>query len=348
MSTGALDAPAERMRIAPPTRILPARSGRILLTFRRSGRQPGRSPDGGAERFRRRCAAGIRLPRPGWPRPLSRRVPRLPAPASPDHAPRRRGRYLRPDSRDRDRRARRGRRPPCAFGAVRGSRVAPGLRRAFLPCRFRRRRRPSTTLVSNAGQSESSVSSSDSQAQSFGTGPNAGGYTITEVQIRLSDLAFVTTTIVQIREDDGSKPGDLVATLTNPATLTSNALNTFTAPTNTTLDASTTYWISVNEGISSRAAFPANRSRQTDGRDGLEYRQLPAMENIRVGQLELFDIRSSHGHQGRGQRKHHQPHRDAGVARLRCREDPALPVRPQAYGSRRHPVPGHARSRLSA
>ena len=121
-----------------------------------------------------------------------------------------------------------------------------------------------TTLVSNAGQSESSVSSSDFQAQSFGTGPNAGGYTITEVQIRLSDLASGTTTIVQIREDDGSKPGDLVATLTNPATLTSNALNTFTAPTNTTLDASTTYWISVNEGISSRAAFRrTDRDRQT-------------------------------------------------------------------------------------
>ena len=45
-----------------------------------------------------------------------------------------------------------------------------------------------------------------------------------------------------------------MATLTNPASLTADSLNTFTAPAGTTLDASTTYWITVNEGISSNRA----------------------------------------------------------------------------------------------
>ena len=111
-----------------------------------------------------------------------------------------------------------------------------------------------TTLVSNHGQSVYSISSSTFQAQSFVTGANAGGYTITEVQMRLSSVGGGTTR-VKIRKDDSGEPGDLVAILTSPATLTSNALHTFTAPTDTTLDASTTYWISVNEGISSPPAF---------------------------------------------------------------------------------------------
>ena len=46
-----------------------------------------------------------------------------------------------------------------------------------------------------------------------------------------------------------------MATLTNPGTLTDNSLNTFTAPAVITLDASTTYWLSVGEGISSNRAL---------------------------------------------------------------------------------------------
>ena len=106
-----------------------------------------------------------------------------------------------------------------------------------------------TTLVSNTAQTVGTGGSNHFLAQSFETGTNASGYTMTELQIRLSTVG-TSTTVISIREDDGGKPGTLVATLTNPAFM-DDSLNTFTAPANTTLEASTTYWVSVNEGISS-------------------------------------------------------------------------------------------------
>ena len=108
-------------------------------------------------------------------------------------------------------------------------------------------------LVSNTGEIVGS-GSSHFGAQSFETGSNTGGYTISEVQIDL-DFSPGESTSVKIRENNNSnRPGDLVATLTNPGILT-NGLNTFTAPGGTTLAASTTYWISVNEGSSNRVSF---------------------------------------------------------------------------------------------
>ena len=110
------------------------------------------------------------------------------------------------------------------------------------------------TLVSNTHHDVSSGASDSFQAQSFETGANAGGYTVSEVDVHLADVSGRSTT-VKIRENNASdEPGDLVATLTNPGTLTASSPNTFTAPAGTTLAASTPYWISVNEGISSRAS----------------------------------------------------------------------------------------------
>ena len=105
-----------------------------------------------------------------------------------------------------------------------------------------------TTLVSNTDSQHDGGSTGNVRAQSFETGFNTGGYTISEVHIRFGS-AFGRTTLVKIRADAGGEPGDLVATLTNPGTLSSNRFNTFTAPPGTTLDASTTYWISVNEEV---------------------------------------------------------------------------------------------------
>ena len=105
-----------------------------------------------------------------------------------------------------------------------------------------------TTLVSNTAEG-SMGASTDFQAQRFATGTNTGGYTISEVQVRLNTTASRSTS-VKIRENNATnKPGDLVATLTNPGTLTGSSDNTFTAPPDTMLDPSTNYWISVNEGI---------------------------------------------------------------------------------------------------
>ena len=109
------------------------------------------------------------------------------------------------------------------------------------------------TLVSNTNQT-SIGDSANFHAQSFETGANADGYTVSEVDVHLVDVSGRSTS-VSIRENNSSdRPGDLVATLTNPGTLTSNRLNTFTAPAGTTLAASKTYWITTNEGISSNRA----------------------------------------------------------------------------------------------
>ena len=126
-----------------------------------------------------------------------------------------------------------------------------------------------TTLVDNSGESRISSSSSAFQGQSFRTGANAGGYTITEVQLPLAgSIASSATTVVKIREDGSGEPGDLVATLTNPATFTADAFNTFTAPANTTLDAGTPYWITVNEGTSMRLTFPRTGGNGQTGEAG--------------------------------------------------------------------------------
>ena len=129
------------------------------------------------------------------------------------------------------------------------------------------------TLVSNTNQT-SIGDSANFHAQSFETGANADGYTVSEVDVHLVDVSGRSTT-VKIRENNSSdRPGALVATLTNPGTLTSNRLNTFTAPAGTTLAASKTYWITTNEGISSNQGECGARGRRwTDRRAGLEHRQ---------------------------------------------------------------------------
>ena len=108
---------------------------------------------------------------------------------------------------------------------------------------------PVTTLVRNTTETSNS-SSNGTHAQSFRTGTNATGYTITEVRLRLGvDVPGNNQTAAKISEDDGVEPGNVVATLTNPSSLLPEALNTFTAPAGTTLDPNETYWIVVNDGL---------------------------------------------------------------------------------------------------
>ena len=54
------------------------------------------------------------------------------------------------------------------------------------------------------------------------------------------------TPLVEIYEDNAGTPGTLHATLINPATVTQDSVNTFNAPPNTTLNASTPYWLVVS------------------------------------------------------------------------------------------------------
>ena len=110
------------------------------------------------------------------------------------------------------------------------------------------------TLVSNENATVGTANSITIQAQSFVTGTNAAGYTLSEIQIRLGDSSVVpgvTGVIAAVKADDSGAPGTLVANLVNPASLTADAFNAFTAPAGTTLAANTTYWVVVNEERSS-------------------------------------------------------------------------------------------------
>ena len=97
-----------------------------------------------------------------------------------------------------------------------------------------------TTFISNTGQS-SGGGSNTVRATEFTTG--AGTYTVSEVRIYISTQTGSPTPLVRIYQNDSGNPGStIVATMTNP-TLTESAVNIFTAPANTTLSATTTYWL---------------------------------------------------------------------------------------------------------
>ena len=96
-----------------------------------------------------------------------------------------------------------------------------------------------TTFISNTGQT-SNNSTSLVRATAFTTG--TGTYTLSSVGIFLPNSIFIGTPAVKIYGNTGGNPGTLLATMTNPGTF-ENAVNSFTAPANTTLSASTTYWV---------------------------------------------------------------------------------------------------------
>ena len=99
-----------------------------------------------------------------------------------------------------------------------------------------------TTFISNTGQTSTDASPSV-RATAFTTG--TGTYTLSSVGIFIRNLPNpLTTPRVQIYGDSGGNPGTtLLATMTNPGTFEIRAVNSFTAPANTTLSASTTYWV---------------------------------------------------------------------------------------------------------
>ena len=99
-----------------------------------------------------------------------------------------------------------------------------------------------TTFISNTGQTSNNASPSV-RATAFTTG--TGTYTLSSVGIFIRNLPNpLTTPRVQIYGDSGGNPGTtLLATMTNPGTFEIRAVNSFTAPANTTLSASTTYWV---------------------------------------------------------------------------------------------------------
>ena len=119
-------------------------------------------------------------------------------------------------------------------------------------------------LVSNIDQSNNFTTGFGSWdiAQGFSTGSNAGGYTLTNVELQLGSSPVG----VSVKVVTGSANGAELATLTAPATLV-NGTNTFTAPANTTLSASTTYFLII-EGTSGTSTVTSSDNEDSGAAAG--------------------------------------------------------------------------------
>ena len=122
------------------------------------------------------------------------------------------------------------------------------------------------TLVSNTAQPANGRSVSN---QTAGIKITTGSSSATLTDVRLFVVTSNANTVVTIRDGSTTDPtGAVIATLSNPATFTNRALNTFTAPANITLAASTTYWLVLNDGVFDIAGFGATSSDSQTGATG--------------------------------------------------------------------------------
>ena len=134
-----------------------------------------------------------------------------------------------------------------------------------------------TTFISNSAQLISSVEAAQIRATAFTTGSNSGGYGLSSVDVYVGIQLGTVTPLVEIYVDNAGNPGTLHATLSNPATVTDSSANTFTA-TNTTLSATTTYWLvtsnsatisnAVNPGSGFAVSVISNRTADTGAATG--------------------------------------------------------------------------------
>ena len=101
-----------------------------------------------------------------------------------------------------------------------------------------------TALLSNIGQTSAEQAQLANGAQPFRTGANTDGYVLTSIEINTDIQAgAMANTLPTLKVYSGSAGGTEVAALTAPSSASSTL--TYTAPANTTLTASTTYWVVV-------------------------------------------------------------------------------------------------------
>ena len=102
-----------------------------------------------------------------------------------------------------------------------------------------------TTYISNIDQGGDSIYASiNTKAQSFATGSQTGGYTVTHVDIGSDDPDGDAFSAAIYTTNASGHPVSEVAALTPPSSFAAGTL-TFTAPANTTLEASTTYTVRI-------------------------------------------------------------------------------------------------------
>ena len=135
---------------------------------------------------------------------------------------------------------------------------------------------PATTFVSNTGQTAVAgsfivgvVSGVNWRfAQSFTTGTNTAGYTLSAVDVELTSGTQSANTRVSIYStSSGSPTGTPLHTLTNPSSLTASATNTFTAAASATLAANTTYAVvfEVTSGSATTSLAHTNSNAEDAG-----------------------------------------------------------------------------------
>ena len=114
------------------------------------------------------------------------------------------------------------------------------------------------TLVSNTGQTVSTSTAYVGPltpnvfraAQGFRTGDNASGYTLSSVDLRLGSVDTGAVVTVSIYDASASgHPNDSLYVLTNPVSIVSAEVNTFTAPANATLVTATEYLVVVEASV---------------------------------------------------------------------------------------------------
>ena len=122
-------------------------------------------------------------------------------------------------------------------------------------------------LISNIGQANSgneAFADFDS-AQGFTTGAASDGYTLDSIEVVA--IAALSSN-ARVRVASGSPNSfAFVATLTNPSSLAAGTL-TFSAPSGTTLDASTTYYVVLDTTTSGSLGFTNSDSEDSGGASG--------------------------------------------------------------------------------
>ena len=108
---------------------------------------------------------------------------------------------------------------------------------------------PATQLVSNLQQTPPSSSvnlrGTPEQAQGFTTGSARDGYVLAHVEIDFDDVRGGDSVVVSLWSDRGGKPERKLFDLSNPAGFSGRAVHRFTAPPNTVLAPSSTYYVHV-------------------------------------------------------------------------------------------------------
>ncbi|WP_165222531.1 choice-of-anchor R domain-containing protein [Aquisphaera insulae] len=122
--------------------------------------------------------------------------------------------------------------------------------------------------LSNASAGTESITGDTWLAASFGTDSSA--YSLASVTLRLERTSIKGSVEVQVFDDGGLQPGNLVGTLTGPADVPSSPSDVTFSASGITLSASSTYWIVV---VATTGSFEWSWSG-TDSGSGVGYQGL--------------------------------------------------------------------------